>query len=73
MLDACLPDEAPAFEWLTGWPQENLRDALSGASFASGEMFDRIERSLQPYPDPAEREVMTTCVLKVRGGWDGAF
>lgn len=66
MLELCRPDQVPAFEWLTGWPQENLRDACSGVDYAGGEMFDRIERSLAAYPNPREREIMTTCCLVVR-------
>ena len=47
ILDRNLPHQVAAFRLLTGWPQEDLLDPLSGAQLRGGFLFDRLEETLR--------------------------
>lgn len=44
---------------LTGWPQEDLLDALGGTPIAAGALFDRLEDVL---PGPMRQVQVCLCV-----------
>ena len=47
ILHLGLPHQVTAFRLLTGWPQEDLLDTLSGARLDGGFAFDRLEETLR--------------------------
>ncbi|KAK9808730.1 hypothetical protein WJX72_002676 [[Myrmecia] bisecta] len=64
MLEVGLPHQVPAFQWLTGWPQENLLDPLSGISYQGGALFDRLEEVCKEAPKREDRHaVASVCLL----------
>ena len=66
ILGRRLPDQVPAFHWLTSWPLENLVSPLNGICVADGELFDRLEASFREHATPAKRRTITTAHLRVR-------
>lgn len=49
--------QVAAFQMLTGWPQEDLLDALGGTQLAGGALFDRLEDVL---PGPTKQVQVST-------------
>ncbi|GLC37755.1 Adenylate kinase [Pleodorina starrii] len=47
ILHCALPHQAAAFQLLTGWPQEDLLDPLSGTRLSGGRAFDRLEDAVR--------------------------
>jgi hypothetical protein len=43
---SCLLPQVAAFQMLTGWPQEDLLDALGGTQLEGGALFARLEEVL---------------------------
>ncbi|KAJ9504593.1 hypothetical protein QJQ45_030505, partial [Haematococcus lacustris] len=66
VLDLALPHQVPAFQLLTGWPQEDLLDPLSGVQLAGGLLFDRLEDTVKGNASLAERHAIATVCLKKR-------
>jgi len=50
---------------LTGWPQEDLLDALGGTQLAGGALFDRLEDVL---PGPSKQVQVSTATI-AGGKW----
>ncbi|GFH10921.1 adenylate kinase, partial [Haematococcus lacustris] len=54
VLDLALPHQVPAFQLLTGWPQEDLLDPLSGVQLAGPSAVGRAsltQRLVSEFPD----------------------
>lgn len=63
ILEKQLPNQVAAFQLLTGWPQEDLLDMLSGTPVKGGFLFDRLEDSLHEAENQPERHSIGTACL----------
>ncbi|GFR43730.1 hypothetical protein Agub_g4841 [Astrephomene gubernaculifera] len=63
ILHCGLPHQAAAFQLLTGWPQEDLLDPLSGTRLSGGRAFDRLEESVRGNDERTERHAVAAVTL----------
>ncbi len=66
ILHAALPNQAAAFQLLTGWPQEDLLDPLSGTRLSGGRLFDRLEDAVRGNDERAERHAVAAVTIVKR-------
>ncbi|GMH36176.1 hypothetical protein BSKO_04044 [Bryopsis sp. KO-2023] len=64
LLDEASPDNVPAFQWLTGWSQEDLSHPISGVLVEGGARFDRLERAIRESPRKEDRNSVAICCVK---------
>ncbi|GIL93290.1 hypothetical protein Vretimale_15687 [Volvox reticuliferus] len=63
ILHCGLPHQAAAFQLLTGWPQEDLLDPLSGTRLSGGRAFDRLEDAVRGNEERTERNAVAAVTL----------
>ncbi|EFJ40819.1 adenylate kinase [Volvox carteri f. nagariensis] len=63
ILHCGLPHQAAAFQLLTGWPQEDLLDPLSGTRLSGGRAFDRLEDAVRGNEERAARHAVAAVTL----------
>ncbi|PNH05620.1 Adenylate kinase, chloroplastic [Tetrabaena socialis] len=63
ILHCGLPHQAAAFSLLTGWPQEDLLDPLSGTRVEGGRLFDRLEDAVRGNDERVERHAVAAVTL----------
>lgn len=66
ILHCGLPHQAAAFQLLTGWPQEDLLDSLSGTRLSGGRLFDRLEEAVRGNEERTERHAVAAVTLVKR-------
>ncbi|KAL3144063.1 adenylate kinase [Trebouxia sp. C0010 RCD-2024] len=64
VLDMSLWHQVAAFQWLTGWPQENLMDPMHGVRVAGSTLYDRLHESCEQRGSGVARRAMTMAHLK---------
>ncbi|KAA6419035.1 MAG: guanylate kinase, partial [Trebouxia sp. A1-2] len=66
VLDRPSWHQVAAFQWLTGWPQENLMDPLHGPSIMGSGLFERLHEACKQDGAPAGGHSTAVAHLKVQ-------
>ncbi|KAL0028975.1 hypothetical protein WJX77_009213 [Trebouxia sp. C0004] len=66
VLDRPSWHQVAAFQWLTGWPQENLIDPLHGSSLMGSGLFERLHEACKQDDAPAAGHSTAVAHLKVQ-------